>query len=222
MDEIEAERDPGRHAPRRGRRSIPTACATTTCWCRRPSRRSSWSAMPRRAIDGREAWRDASSREHGAVSPRSTREGPAAADERASVRVDGEVVGVDRAGARRSCSASGRRMTRPIADALARASRSCGSSATRRAGPTARWSTSAATRWWSRSSRCSRTRAAAAGRGSRAPRHRNRRNGSTCGSRPRFASSACRSRPAVRGGDGGRARQRRTVHDLAGHRRLKR
>ena len=95
---------------------------------------------------------------------------------------------------------------------------SCASSATTTAGRTARSSTSAARRSSSRSSRSTPTRAAAAGPGSparRSPELAERLY-------QRFADALRGTRRdrgdrPVRGRDGGRARQRRPVHDLARH-----
>ena len=98
------------------------------------------------------------------------------------------------------------------------ASRSSGSSGTTRAAPTDPWWTSARRRSC-RSSPCSRTRAEGAGPASRGRRHPIRRSALY----QRFAASLRARHPgrdgSLRGRDGGGARERRTVHDLARHRR---
>ena len=161
--------------------------------------------------------------EHGviAASP-ATREGPpparrrgqasASAARRATV---GEIGVGPRDPARRRAGRHRGDRARPGPDVAS----SCGSSATRTAGPTARWSTSAGRSWSSRSSRSTRTRAAAAGRASRAraaPDLAERLLPG--GSPPRCGGSASRSATGRFGAEmAGRARQRRPVHDLARH-----
>ena len=103
---------------------------------------------------------------------------------------NGETDRLDRArdGRAARCRSRGRRRRRLRPGAPGR--RSCGSSATRTAGRTARSSTSAAPRSSSASSRCSPTRPAGAGPGSPTPRHRTSPTGSTGASPRSFAPRA--------------------------------
>ena len=127
----------------------------------------------------------------------------------------------DRAGAGRPPRRRARTTTRRVADdARAKARRAA--DLPRRRGPDEPVAARRrrARRSSCRSSRCTPTRGAAAGPGSPARRRRTSPSGSTCGSRTalRALGVVGRDRP-VRCRDGGRARQRRPVHDLARHRR---
>ena len=114
----------------------------------------------------------------------------------ATVRVDGEIVGVDRSGLVVLLGV-GPADDEATAEALARRDRRAAHLPRRgRGGRTGRCWTSAARSSSSRSSRSSPTRAAAAGRGSPARRRRTSPSGSTSGSRRPSARSGSRSRPA--------------------------
>ena len=138
---------------------------------------------------------------------------------RAEVRVDGRAVGRDRTRPRSCCSASGTTTTRRPPTRWRAGSASCGSSRMTRGGRTARCSTSAARRSSSASSRSTRTRAAGGGPGftDAAPPELARPLWLRVADGDRGAGRADRA-GRVRGGDGGRARERRPVHDLARHR----
>ena len=80
---------------------------------------------------------------------------------------------------------------------------SCGSSATTRVGRTGRWSMSGARLWWSRSSRCTRTRDGPPARASRARRRRTSPSACTSGSRLVARARRRRGDRPVRCRDGG-------------------
>ena len=217
-------RRPGRHAPRR-RPDEPRRRARL-----RPARAGDGRGARHRAPRGgarratsveAEAWREAFIAEHGVI--RAAQPAVRALLQRTTAGVGpGRRRGRrrDRRRPRRPARASGRTTPRRSPTTWRARSPSCGSSATTTGGRTGRCSTSAAARSSCRSSRSTRTRGAVAGPGSparRAPELAERLY-------LRFADALRaprrdrRDRP-VRGGDGGRARQRRPVHDLAGHRR---
>ena len=137
---------------------------------------------------------------------------------RAEVRVDGEVVGACGRGLL-ILVGIGRADDADTAQALARRVVELRSSRTRRAGRTARSSTSAGRLWSCRSSRSTPTRRAVGARASSRRRCRSREPPLPAVRREHRERRCPRRDGPVRRQDGRRARQRRPVHHLARHRR---